>query len=123
MTVKCCNCEKELPDELRGTYCPRCGYPIGSEVQQKSFWRSRPVLAHIGIVCLVALMVLPFFVLLGSLVESWKVFWAMPLAVAIIETVVIGLEFRPEVFDVFASPQLELDSGHPAREETVYSRV
>jgi len=27
-------------------------------------------------------------------VESWKVFWAMPLAVAIIETIIIGLEFR-----------------------------
>ena len=94
MTVKCYNCKEEFSDELKETYCPKCGYLIGSELLQKSFWRTRPVLAHIGIVCLIALMLLPFFVLLGSLVESWKVFWAMPLAVAIIETVVIGLEFR-----------------------------
>ena len=96
MTIKCQNCKKEYPDELKGNYCPECGYLIGQELLHKSFTQSHPVLSHLGLVGLIALMLLPFFVLLGSLVESWKVFWAMPLAIAIIEVIVIGLELRSQ---------------------------
>ena len=94
MTIKCQNCKKGYPDELKGTYCPECGYLIGQELLHKSFTQSHPVLSHLGLVGLITLMLLPFFVFLGSFVESWKVLWAMPLAVAIIETIIIGLEFR-----------------------------